>query len=76
MFLDVLINACEVGLVEHAELRVLGFRSEAFGGGDDEVEGALEDAGVGDSFDGREGKEGEGFLEAEDYAAGEEKEVA
>ena len=45
-------------------------------GGEVEVEGTLEDGGVGDGVDVVEGEEVEGFLEAPEYACGEEEEEA
>jgi len=77
---DVGVDGLEVGLVDHAEL-VLGVFVVAVwvcgvGGGDDDVEGALQDGGEGDTFDCAEGEEGDGLFEAEDYAGGKEVEVA
>ena len=74
---DVCVNRLEIGLVDHAEL-VLGLFGgiRRVGGSDYDVEGALEDGGEGDAFNAGEGKEGDGFLEAEDDAGGEEVEVA
>lgn len=45
-------------------------------GSDVEVESTLEDGGVGDGVDVVEGEEVEGFLEAPEYAGGEEEEEA
>lgn len=74
---DVGVDGLEIGLVDHAEL-VLGlFRGVGrVGRGDDDVESALEDGSEGDAFDAGKGEEGDGFLEAEDDAGGEEEEVA
>lgn len=74
---DVSVDGLEICLIDHAEL-VLGlFRGVGgVGGGDYDVESALEDGGEGDAFDAGEGEEGDGFFEAEDDAGGEEVEVA
>ena len=74
---DVRVDGLEIGLVDHAEL-VLGLFCGigGVGGGDYDVEGALQDGGEGDGVDAGEGEEGDGFLEAEDDAGGEEVEVA
>jgi len=77
MGVDVSIDGLEVCLIDHAEL-VLGtlLWVGGVGGRDDDVESALEHGGEGDAFDCGKGEEGDGFLEAEDYAGGEEVEVA
>jgi len=74
---DVSVDGLEICLVDHAEL-VLGLFGgvRRVGGGDYDVESALEDGGEGDAFDAGEGEEGDGFFEAEDDAGGEEVEVA
>jgi hypothetical protein len=65
--LDVVVDACKVCLVEHAEFDFLRRR------GDDKVEGVAEDGCVRDAVDGGKIEEGERFLEAvEDADRGEE----
>jgi hypothetical protein len=76
MPLDILVYPRKVLLVQHAELDFFHFGARTLGSGYDEVEGALEDGGVGDALDGGEGVEGQRFLEAEDDAVREEEEVA
>jgi hypothetical protein len=74
---DVSVDGLEVCLVDHAELVLCALlRVRGVGGCDDDVESALQDGGEGDAFDCGEGEEGDGFLEAEDDAGGEEVEVA
>jgi len=74
---DVSVDGLEVGLVNHAELVLCALLwLGGVGGCDDDVESALQDGGEGDALDGGEGEEGDGLFEAEDYAGGEEVEVA
>lgn len=75
MTLHIGVYASEVGLVDHRELDLLCFVVGVLDG-DVEVEGALEDGGVGYRGDGVEGEEFKGFLEPPDYAVGEEEEEA
>lgn len=76
MAFDVLVDACEIRLVDHRKLdfprrvAVIWFRGYS---GQDEVERALEDRSVGDGFDTVEGVVREGFFEAPDDAGGEEE---
>lgn len=86
MPLDVSVDTREIRLVEHGELEVeravfgLGSwrrgRGGGRAGGEVEVEGALEDGGVGDGVDGVEGEEEERFLEGVEDAGREEEEEA
>lgn len=55
MAFDVGVYAVEIGLVDHGEFEVLRFIGRG-AGGEVEVEGSLEDGGVGDGVDGVEGK--------------------
>jgi hypothetical protein len=65
--LDVIVDACKVCLIEHAEFNFLRGR------GDDEVEGVAEDGRVRDAVDCGKVEEGERLLEAvEDSDRGEE----
>lgn len=70
MFLDVLVYACKVLLVEHTELYLLGLR------GDDEVERVAQDRGVGYAVHGSKVEEGKGLLEAVEDTDGGEEQVA
>ena len=76
MSFHISIYAREVGLVEHGDFEFLRFGGGGKGGGDDKVEGSLEDGGIGDRVDRVEGKEFKGFFEAPDDAGGEEEEEA
>lgn len=76
MALYVGVYSCEVGLVDHGEFKFLPLRRGEGLGGKVEVEGALEDGGVGDGGDGVEGEEVKGLFEGPDYACGEEEEEA
>lgn len=81
---DIAIDAREIGLVEHAEFDFFGlflFFLLAGGGrggvdGDVEVEGTLEDGGVGDGVDVCKREELEGFFETEEDSEGEKEEEA
>ena len=73
MALDVGVDAREIRLVEHGELELDGLGVGGRARRDVEVEGALEDGGVGYGVDGGEGEEDEGFLETPDYPLGEEE---
>lgn len=81
---DVGVDARELGLVDHGEFEFLGFGGGflGFGGGwglglldaDGEVEGSLQDGGVGDCGYGGEGEEDEGFFKGPGDSGAEEEE--
>lgn len=73
MTFHISVYTCKVGLVYHREFELLGV-VRGGPGSEVEIEGALEDGGVGNGVDVVEGEELEGFLEATEYACWEEEE--